>query len=393
MQHSSTSIARSETEPIRQFVVKIASRCNLACPYCYEYFHGDHSWRAMPKLMEVELFGRIIDRIVEHAREHKLEKVLVSLHGGEPLLVGATRFADLMDCIASHRGLPHIDIGIQTNATLYNADFHEICTKHNVSVGVSIDGPKTVNDSRRPYHDGSGSTEAVERALQLLSGSPVFGGLLAVIPIAADPEAVFHYLAQWRPPILDFLLPHAHWNNPAPGHPSDIARGPESWASMPPQPYGRWMIKCFDLWWQSSALAPIAVRTFEEIIRRLAGREGVLETLGVEPVSLMTISTNGNYEGVDTLKSAYPGAQVLGRNVVDCTISDVALHESIRFRQRGLASLADECRSCPLVQVCGGGYLPHRFGRGSFLNPSVYCGDLALLIQHIRATMVAASQP
>lgn len=346
----------------------------------------------MPKVMETDLFELIIERIVEHARERHLEQVSISLHGGEPLLAGPKRLSELLNCISSRSRSLKIEVGIQTNGTLYNEAFHDLCLQHKVSVGVSLDGPASTNDLRRPRNDGSGSTIAVERGLRLLSGTPVFSGILAVIDINADPLEIFEYLAKWQPPILDFLLPHANWGNPAPGHPKEIARGYEPSRCLPPQPYGTWLVRCFDQWWERSELGTIAVRTFEEIIRRLAGREGVLETLGTEPVSLLTIATNGSYEGVDTLKSAYPGAQVLGRNVKNCTVSEAASHDSVAFRQQGLASLSHECRSCRLVQVCGGGYLPHRYGGGSFLNPSVYCGDLALLIEHIRQRVLQASK-
>ena len=42
--------------PISGYVIKVASRCNLNCSYCYEYNMGDSSWKKMPKYMEEELF-------------------------------------------------------------------------------------------------------------------------------------------------------------------------------------------------------------------------------------------------------------------------------------------------------------------------------------------------
>ena len=32
----------------RQFLLKVHSRCNLACDYCYVYQHADQSWRTRP---------------------------------------------------------------------------------------------------------------------------------------------------------------------------------------------------------------------------------------------------------------------------------------------------------------------------------------------------------
>jgi sulfatase maturation enzyme AslB (radical SAM superfamily) len=46
------------------------------------------------------------------------------------------------------------------------------------------------------------------------------------------------------------------------------------------------------------------------------------------------------------------------------------------------------CQTCPVVKVCGGGYIPHRYSAArKFDNPSVYCRDLEKLIRHIHATL------
>ncbi|MGH8573602.1 MAG: FxsB family cyclophane-forming radical SAM/SPASM peptide maturase, partial [Gammaproteobacteria bacterium] len=40
--------------PIRQFVLKVYSRCNLACDYCYVYQMADQTWRDRPLVMSPE---------------------------------------------------------------------------------------------------------------------------------------------------------------------------------------------------------------------------------------------------------------------------------------------------------------------------------------------------
>ena len=37
---------------IDSYVVKVASRCNLDCTYCYEYNLGDDTWKHQPRFME-----------------------------------------------------------------------------------------------------------------------------------------------------------------------------------------------------------------------------------------------------------------------------------------------------------------------------------------------------
>ena len=38
-------------------LLKVASRCNLDCSYCYVYHMGDDGWRYQPKLMGIIYIG------------------------------------------------------------------------------------------------------------------------------------------------------------------------------------------------------------------------------------------------------------------------------------------------------------------------------------------------
>jgi uncharacterized protein len=70
--------------PLRQFVLKVHSRCDLACDHCYVYQGADQSWRKRPMAMSDETIAWTAQRIAEHAKTHQLTRVYVVLHGGEP---------------------------------------------------------------------------------------------------------------------------------------------------------------------------------------------------------------------------------------------------------------------------------------------------------------------
>src|SRR6202000_2522924 len=82
--------------PFREFVVKIHSRCDLACDYCYMYEMADQSWRDRPRRMSLEIARRTAMRIGEHARAHQTPDVALILHGGEPLLAGRELITELV---------------------------------------------------------------------------------------------------------------------------------------------------------------------------------------------------------------------------------------------------------------------------------------------------------
>jgi uncharacterized protein len=52
-----------EKYPIIELVVKIASRCNLNCKYCYEYNMGDDTWKRASKFMTNDVAKQLGKRI------------------------------------------------------------------------------------------------------------------------------------------------------------------------------------------------------------------------------------------------------------------------------------------------------------------------------------------
>src|ERR1039457_4511517 len=70
--------------PFREFVLKIHSRCDLACDYCYMYARADQSWRASAGGMSPPMAGRPATGFGGHARGSSLGRPGLILRGGEP---------------------------------------------------------------------------------------------------------------------------------------------------------------------------------------------------------------------------------------------------------------------------------------------------------------------
>ena len=79
------------SQPISQLLVKVATRCNIDCSYCYWF--RDAAVYDKPKLMSAEVLQQLLRRIEEHVAEHRLADFPIILHGGEPLAVGGREFS------------------------------------------------------------------------------------------------------------------------------------------------------------------------------------------------------------------------------------------------------------------------------------------------------------
>ena len=368
--------------PLDQFVLKVHSRCDLACDHCYVYEAADQSWRGRPVVMSDDVILRTAQRIAEHATLHSIRTVQIVLHGGEPLLAGVDRMRKIITQLHSAlRGVCHLDLRIHTNGVRLDQKFCELFAEYGVKVGISIDGDQVANDRHRRYADGRSSYDHVIRAIGLLRAERfrhLYAGLLCTIDVANDPVTVYDALMSLSPPRIDFLLPHATWDNPP-------ARRPAADSE-----YADWLITIFDRWVADGR--PTSIRTFESILSTLSGGENLTEALGLAPPSLVVIETDGTYEQVDSLKAAFDGAPATGLNVLGHALDVVGQHPGIVARQQGLAGLCGTCQECPAVSTCGGGLYAHRYRSATgFANPSVYCADLLKLITHINSRLPEAT--
>ena len=360
--------------PFRELVLKVHQRCNLACDYCYVYEQADQSWRDRPAVMSPETRRAAIDRLARHVRAHDLTAVRVILHGGEPLLYGTARLAELAAEIRA--GIPcSVDIGMQTNGVRLDEAFLDVARKSGIRIGVSLDGTEKAHDRHRRTRRGAGSFAAVSHGLRLLNrpeNRPVYAGILCTVSPDADPIGTYDQLAAFGPPAVDFLLPHANWAHP-PHRPAGAGTA-----------YADWLIAVFDHW----NGGPVRVRIFEDIMRLLLGGGGRGEQVGLGPSAVLVVETDGAIEQVDALKSAYHGAAATGLHVLRDDLDAAFDDPGVAARQIGMLALADSCRSCRVRRVCGGGHYAHRYRAGAgFREPSVYCRDLAVLVDHVRTRM------
>ncbi|ACU76778.1 Radical SAM domain protein [Catenulispora acidiphila DSM 44928] len=383
--------------PFRQFVLKVATRCDLACDHCYVYEAADTSWRHKPRFMTDEIVRRTAERIAEHATAHRLPAVALVLHGGEPLLLGPTRMratlTTLRDVIES-AGCA-VDLRIHTNGVRLTSEYCDLFREHRVRVGVSLDGDRTATDRHRRFANGASSHMQALRAVALLRDDypDIYAGVLCTIDIRNDPVAVYEAVRDARPPRADFLLPHATHSDPP------VRANPEQ------AEYADWMLEVFDRW--NAESRPFPIRSFTSVLDAFRGLPSGTESLGLDPVDLVVVEADGTLEQTDSLKAAYDGAPATGFTVAEHSFDEVSVHSGFEARRHGLADLCETCQRCPVVAVCGGGLRTHRYSAPSrttppvrppdpFDNPSVYCRDLKELVTGIRTrtqTSVVARVP
>jgi uncharacterized protein len=364
---------------IYQLHFKIASRCNLNCSYCYIYNKGDSTWKQRPAIMSDEVFEAAVQRIRAHCNASRQKLLLLGFHGGEPCLVGAARFSawckrarDVLHDIAE------LPICIQTNGTLIDETWAKVFQENKVNVGVSVDGPQEVHDLLRVDHHGRGSYDKVARGLKVLRDAHIPFTILCVIPLGADPLAVHHHFVKTLGcKQFTYLLPLFTHDTIAPIR----------------QRYGLtpcadFLIPIFDEWWFNDT-TDITVGNFRNMIKIILGGRSEMETIGNTPPAYVFVQTDGEMEGMDTLRICNDGMSKMNFNVLETGFEAIlhadTLHRTAIFQ--GMA-LPTGCRACVERDNCAGGFVPHRYSHSrGFDNPSVWCADLLKLFAHIRGRL------
>ena len=359
-------------EPALQVVLKLASRCNLNCGYCYVYNKADSSWRGRPPLMSQAVFDAALERTRRHMQRSGQPSVTLTFHGGEPCLIGKRRFDQW--CQQARAQLPRrVRLNLQTNGVLLDDEWAMLIKRHQVDVAVSLDGPPRIHDAERVDHRGRGTYDRVLRGLEALRRHDVPLQVLVVIPLGEDGAQVQRHLQQLGLAAVNYLFPdYTH---------ETIAAVRQRFG---PAPCADFLIPAFDEWWANGSMDEHVV-LFWHVARLVMGGECDPDLFGNRPYGFLFVETDGAIEGLDVLKVCENGMAGIGLNVLEHEFAAVrqasALHRQAIFDGMPPPS---GCRGCPEEFTCAGGYLPHRYSAAGFDNPSVWCEDIRRLFAHVR---------
>lgn len=367
-------------------LLKVASRCNLNCDYCYVYKHADQSWRGQPHFMATATIQQFAQRLNDYVRHHHLSEFCVIFHGGEPLLYGAPAIADAAGIIRDAvESTCMLDFSIQTNGTLLTDDALTILETNKISISLSLDGPPSAHNLHRLNHAGESTFEETFTALQklLARDSNVFSGVIAVIDPAMSPRSLFEFFYPFNLPKLDLLLPDATHATPPPGRIFDSTL------------YQRWLVEAFEIWFTEFPNLPI--RWFDAILGSRLGIPSPTDVMGFGEINLIVIESDGTYTDHDVFKITYPSGGTLDRSVFTVGFDEVATHPHLKEHRYRLSldGLASECKACPVVESCAGGCVMHRYHPQRGLEaPTVYCGEMFTLLSsatHLLSNTLGAS--
>ncbi len=125
--------------------------CNIDCQYCYL------PNRTSKERMSDDVLAAAMDRVVESGLARG--EMTIVWHAGEPLVLPPEWYRHAMEVLEPRlpKGV-EVTYSIQTNAMLVDDAWCAfIKSRPNVQIGVSVDGPAVLHDSRRKTRSGKGT--------------------------------------------------------------------------------------------------------------------------------------------------------------------------------------------------------------------------------------------
>lgn len=348
-----------------EVIMKIASRCNIDCQYCYYFKGGDRAWSARSKRMNFEVVARLIKYLDKAIDEHQITSIQFDFHGGEPLLYGRNNLDTLCHTLYKHfAGKVKVRFALQTNAMLVDDAWLRLFQKHQINVSISLDGPKQHHDAKRVDHQGKGTFDRAMQGVALLKQAESYGeippmSLLCVInPKADGQEAYRFFVDELNIKHFDFLLPSTFNEEVSTSEVDGVTQ---------------YLLAAWRAWLSDNNPA-IKIRFFEAVFAALNGKQGYMFPSNhfKSDVIAITVDADGKISGDDSLRANLSFKTFKAMNVYQHSFTQflTALNQWYETH----IQLPPRCQNCMYAKVCRGGQLEHRYNdRKGFNNPSVYC--------------------
>ncbi len=231
----------------------VSEACNLACDYCYY-----SRCNGRPEKIEV-ISDEVLEKFIKEYMEMSNGYTSFAWQGGEPLLAGLDFFEKVVFLQAKYAPQNTIiSNAIQTNGTLINQKWAKFFEKYNFLVGVSLDGPESINDARRLTGSGAGSFKSIMNGIGYLKAENVDFNILTVLHENNINKAqeLMEFYHKEKVNFVQFI-PCMDFNSQDINKPGRFL--------ITPKEYGNFLCEVFDFWYQNG-YPETSIRFFDNML-------------------------------------------------------------------------------------------------------------------------------
>lgn len=363
----------SDTASSLVLVMKSTRYCNLRCHYC-------HFWREGPN--QVMPF-RILAKATKDALADKNVRMVEFVwHGGETTLLPIKYYMKALWLQQQFRQ-PHQTIknAIQSNGTRLSQEWLDFFKAYGINVGISLDGPPEVHDTRRITKAGKATSQIIRKNIQKLQDVKINFGILSVIDdeiIKIGPQRFLSYFNEIGVSKIAIL-------NAIPDNETGSQHSYLRW-----EKYISFTKELFLLWYHSYR-EKIIIREFNSLIHNLQLGKKNQNTICIHAGNCMgkylTIEPNGDVTACD--KYIEDKDYLFGNLIKDGSLTQILkISQNLKNSVNLLKEDVIHMKSCSWQHICNGG-CPHdvRLNKASYKTSTSNCCGLFDLIELINSTM------
>lgn len=331
-----------------EYLIKpVSSSCNLNCNYCFYYDVSNRRDNFSYGKLSIET----LEILVKKAFFETTEFITFGFQGGEPLLAGYDFYHSFFEFIDKYN-INNIkyEITLQTNATLITKEFLELFKKHNVLLGISLDGTKKIHDKYRLDFADNGSFTKVIDSIKLVRSYNIDFNILTVVTKDLVPQVknLYNYFRQMSFDYLQFS--------------ECIDRSPiqgdlESF-SLDPHNHYIFLTKLFDLWYADLLGGKyVSIRNFDLIMQKILGNWHLIPCYAKGVCACQSIvEANGNFYTCDF----YVNEDNNLGNIEKSSIESILQSDKIAEFIDESIPLHNDCKTCPVYNLCRNGCKRYR---------------------------------
>jgi uncharacterized protein len=351
--------------PLDLLILQASPFCNIDCAYCY-----------LPDRASIQRMSRdtleVTLRRVFSSR-YCSSRFTVVWHAGEPLAVPLSFYIDAVGII--DRLKPSdvaVDHSILTNGTLVDEAWCDFIRKHQIHVGVSVDGPAALHDRKRRKRSGAGTYKEAMRGVRLLQEYGIDFYVLTVLTYDTleYPDEMFDFYVSSGIRQVGFNIEEVENLNRA----SSLGR--EDTEAL----FRRFISRFHGLMTRNPE-SRLSVREFTGAEQILTSNDLARDPHSnlLTPFGIITVDWRGNFTTFSPevlgAKSERYGDFLIG-NVHRGPLEEAEESETFRRMKEDIEGGIELCRqSCEYFPMCGGGAPSNKFfENGTFRSTeTTYC--------------------
>jgi uncharacterized protein len=353
--------------PISLLILQPTPFCNLNCDYCYL------PNRNSTKRMSAAVLKQTLESVL--ASGLVKEQLSIVWHAGEPLALPISYYQEAFQVIESVLGSQVVvQHSIQSNGTLISDEWCNFIKQNNIRIGLSIDGPAFIHDTRRKNRRGTGTHGQVMKGVELLRRNQIDFHVIAVVTRQSldFPEEIFDFFLENGISRVGLNIEEVEGVN----------QGSTLGGDSQDQKFRGFLEKMYRL--QKNALGAVKIREFDRSFQAIASASKSAGEMNVfndqaAPLSIVSVDCEGNFSTFSPellgMKSQVYGDFSFG-NVMKNSFSDLAGEGSFRRVHEDIRAGVKMCsETCEYYFLCGGGAPANKYyENGSFASTeTMYC--------------------